>query len=114
MHEIDNLSYDAIVKYFNALSQFGYKSYGNVSKLMALLTLGDMLHIFNEYITEKDLRAIINAVYCLSGTTCLIDFPEFSGNEDSLVHQTKLCFTARVTEDNRFRVTEDDLLRAKA
>ena len=38
MHEIDNVSYDAIYRYFNALSKFGYKSYGDVEKLIALLT----------------------------------------------------------------------------
>jgi hypothetical protein len=63
MHEIDNVSYDAIYRYFNALSKFGYKSYGDVEKLIALLTLDEMLHVFNEYIDEDDFRAIINAIY---------------------------------------------------
>ena len=110
MHEIDNVSYDAIYRYFNALSKFGYKSYGDVEKLIALLTLDEMLHVFNEYIDEDDFRAIINAIYCLSGTTCLIRYPEFV-NHDSLTHKTKIGFTTRITEDDVIRDTQDYRLR---
>ena len=113
MHEIDNVSYDAIYRYFNALSKFGYKSYGDVEKLIALLTLDEMLHVFNEYIDEDDFRAIINAIYCLSGTTCLIDFPSYV-NDDTLFHKTKINYIARITEDNILRVDEASVIRIEA
>ena len=113
MHEIDNVSYDAIYRYFNALSKFGYKSYGDVEKLIALLTLDEMLHVFNEYIDEDDFRAIINAIYCLSGTTCLIDFPSYV-NDDTLFHKTKINYIARITEDNILRVDETNMIRIEA
>lgn len=110
MDEMTNISYDAIVRYFTSLAQFGYRSYGDVNKLLALLTLDDLLNVFSEYIDEDDFRAIINAIYCLSGTTCLIRYPEFV-NHDSLIHKTKIGFTTRITEDNVIRDTEDYRLR---
>lgn len=88
MDEMTNISYDAIVRYFTSLAQFGYRSYGDVNKLLALLTLDDLLNVFSEYIDENDLRSIVNAIYCLSGTTCLIDFPSYI-NDDTLFHQTE-------------------------
>lgn len=110
MDEMTNISYDAIVRYFTSLAQFGYRSYGDVNKLLALLTLDDLLNVFSEYIDENDLRSIVNAIYCLSGTTCLIRYPEFV-NHDSLTHKTKIGFTTRITEDNVIRDTEDYRLR---
>lgn len=113
MDEMTNASYDAIVKYFTSLSQFGYKSYDDVYKLLALLTLNDIIDIFSEYVCEKDLRSIINAVYCLSGTTCLIDFPKYF-NDDTLFHKTKVNYATRITEDNIIRYTQDNIIRLEA
>lgn len=113
MDEITKLSYNSIVKYYSTLNQFGYKSYEDVYKLIALNTLEELLNIFPEYITEKDLRAIYNAIYCLSGTTCLVDFPEYI-NDDSTIHNIKLNFIARVTENDLLRFTQNDLIRLEA
>lgn len=113
MDEITNLSYDAITRYFTHLSQFGYNSYDGVSKLVALLSLEEMLTIFSEYITEADLRSITNAIYSLSGTTCLIQFPQYI-NSDTLIHKTKISYLTRLTEDNFQRVTQDNSVRLEA
>ena len=113
MDEMTNISYDAIVRYFTSLAQFGYRSYGDVNKLLALLTLDDLLNVFSEYIDEDALRSIVNAIYCLSGTTCLIDFPSYINN-DTLFHQTKVNYIARITEDNILRVDEASAIRIEA
>lgn len=113
MDEMTNISYDAIVRYFTSLTQFGYRSYGDVNKLLALLTLDDLLNVFSEYIDEDALRSIVNAIYCLSGTTCLIDFPSYINN-DTLFHQTKVNYIARITEDNILRVDEASAIRIEA
>lgn len=113
MDEMTNISYDAIVRYFTSLAQFGYRSYGDVNKLLALLTLDDLLNVFSEYIDENDLRSIVNTIYCLSGTTCLIDFPSYI-NDDTLFHQTKVNYITRITEDNILRVDETNMIRIEA
>lgn len=112
MDELNTVVYDALFRYFNVLRQFGYKSYGEVDKLIALIALYDLLQIFYEYIDDKDLREISDAIYCLCGTTCLIRFPE-QFNEDSLIRRIHLSFIARITEDSNLRETEDSNLREK-
>ncbi|QOR58348.1 hypothetical protein [uncultured phage cr106_1] len=77
MDELAKLQTEALDNYFIALSQFGYKSYDDVYKLLALLFLDELLTDFKSFITEEDLRTISRVVYCLCGTTCLIDFPEY-------------------------------------
>jgi hypothetical protein len=43
MDELNTVVYDALFRYFNVLRQFGYKSYGEVDKLIALIALYDLL-----------------------------------------------------------------------
>jgi len=113
MDEITNISYNAIVKYFTSLSQFGYRSYDDVNKLIALISLNDILDIFSDYINEESFKSIINAIYCLSGTTCLIDFPSYI-NTDTLNHQTKINYITRLTQDNTLRISESNAIRVEA
>ncbi len=113
MDEITNLSYNAIVKYFTSLAQFGYRSYDDVNKLIALISLNDMLDVFSDYINEESFKSIINAIYCLSGTTCLIDFPSYINN-DTLKHQTKINYIARLAQDNILRISESNIIRVEA
>lgn len=80
MKEITDLTYESIVKYFTTLQQFGYKSYEDVNKLVALIGLEEMLDIFAEFVTEEDFKDIMTAINCLSGSTCLIDFPTYSNS----------------------------------
>lgn len=106
MEEITDLSYDSIVKYFSSLGQFGYKSYNEVYKLVALMGLEEMLDIFAEFITEKDLKEILSAITCLSGTTCLIDFPSYI-NDNSMIHKSKLNYLFRLSETDSIRMDGD-------
>ena len=109
MEEITDLSYDSIVKYFNTLQQFGYKSYEEVYKLLALIGLEEMLDMFADFITEKDFKDIISAIDCLSGTTCLIDFPIYSEGK-SMIHKSKVNYMTRLTETDSIRM-DTDLIR---
>lgn len=106
MEEITDLSYESIVKYFTTLQQFGYKSYEDVYKLVALIGLEEMLDIFAEFITEEDLKQIVSAINCLSGTTCLIDFPTYSESE-SLIHKSKVNYLTRLSEADSIRMGND-------
>ena len=114
MDEVTKISNDAIQRYFTILSQFGYKKYSDVERLLVLLFIEETLsHDFVDFITEEDYKVIVNALYCLYGSNCMIDFPSFA-NYDSLVHKTKVHLVPRITEDSILRVCEKDILRVEA
>lgn len=90
MKELTEISEEAVQRYFNTLAQFGYKNYSDVYKLITLLFIEEFLSSdsFSEFITEEDYRHIISALYCILGSTCLIEFPEFI-NYDTIFHKKK-------------------------
>lgn len=113
MDEVTKISAEAIQRYFNTLAQFGYKKYLDVDRLLVLTFIEETLsHDFVEFITEEDYMTIINALYCLYGSNCMIDFPSFA-NYDSLVHKTKVHLVPRITEDSTLRMSQNDLLRTE-
>lgn len=76
MKELDNELYESIYRYFKVLSQFGYKSYEDVNRLLVMLYISDIL---SEYqVAEEDLRTLQNCMYCMYGTTCLVPYPKTS------------------------------------
>lgn len=108
MEEITNLTYNSIVKYFTTLQQFGYKSYNDVYKLITLVGLEEMLDVFAEFITEEDLKYIMSAINCLSGTTCLIDFPTYYEGEP-FIHKSKVNYLTRLSETDSIRMGNDSV-----
>lgn len=111
MDKILEISKEAIVRYFTTLSQFGYKKYSDVNKLIFLISIEELLTgELSYFIDEKDYNSIINALYCQFGSTCLIDFPIFDVY-DTLIHYTKGNLIPRITEDSILRVTQDENLR---
>lgn len=114
MDEITIISAEAIQKYFTSLSYFGYKKYSDVDRLLVLMFIEETLaNDFAQFITEEDYRIITDALYCLYGSNCMIDFPKFS-NYDSLIHESRVSLTPRITEDSILRVCEKDLIRIEA
>lgn len=110
MDRFNNMAYIGICNYFQTLSTFGYKSYGEVNKLITLLFIEDLLRSsFSLYISEDDYRTITRVLYCLFGSTCLIPYPEFYTNT-SLVQDINLGIP-RITEDSIVRFSEDEIVR---
>jgi hypothetical protein len=73
-----NILYKAIERYFTTLSQFGYKSYDDVYKLLFFIAVTDFVYSdVDAAITEDDYRDIEKALYCIFGTTCLLPYPEY-------------------------------------
>lgn len=107
MNEITEISKVAVDRYFNTLALFGYKNYTDVYKLLALLYIEELLtqQAYSGFISEEDYRIIMNALYCLTGSTCLIPYPEFINN-DSLIHDTLRNYIPRITQDSNLRYTE--------
>lgn len=65
------------------------------------------------YVTQDDYRSIVNALYCLAGSTCMIDFPIFE-SYDTLIHTDRKSYVPRITEDSALRTTENDNFRVEA
>lgn len=114
MDKMLEISEEAITRYFTTLSQFGYKKYSDVDKIIVLFFMEEMLAgEMSYYVTQDDYRNIVNVLYCLAGSTCMIDFPMFE-SYDTLVHSNKRTFVLRITEDSILRNTEDDNFRVEA
>lgn len=78
-------------------------------RLVALIGLEEIPDIFAEFITEEDLKCIMTAVSCISGTTCLVDFPVHPENL-SFIHKDKVSYLTRLSEASLIR-TDSDLIR---
>lgn len=75
---MDNIVYNSIKRYFNALSVLGYKSYSDTYKLLYVISIRDF--VYNDFmgmITEDDYRIIERSLYNVFGTTCLLPYPQF-------------------------------------
>ena len=72
---------ESLIRYFTALSQFGYKSYCDVGKLLTLIFLQEYLQKYQEYITEADYNEVSKAMECLYGTSCLIPYQYYQTNK---------------------------------
>lgn len=111
MVNIEKISQEGLNRYFNTLKVFGYKSYGQVDKLLILLLIEELLNsTYKFFITEEHYKIIDKALYCLFGTTCLIPYPEFI-NEDTIFLDTYYINKLRFMEDNSIRLMEDNTFR---
>lgn len=99
----------SIKKYFDSLTYFGYKSPGEVNKLLAYIFLGDLLTGFlRYYITEEDYQDIQKALSCLYGSSCLIPYPEFINDDGLFEHLNDSSLAVvRISENTDIRYTED-------
>ena len=78
---MDEIVYDAIERYFNAVSKLGYLPDRDTFKLLVLLFYRDIIcEDYIGHITEKDYHLIEKALDCIYGTTCLIPYPEYMQN----------------------------------
>lgn len=112
MDKLTNIASTAVNRYFKTLSTFGYKSYTDVNKLIVLIFIEELLNSseFSFYISEEDYKIITNSLYCLYGSDCMIDFPEYNV-EDELIHQISYRPVFRLSEESSMRFTEDNNTR---
>lgn len=81
---MDNTLYEACLKYFTTLTSFGYKSYGEVKKVLLLIYIQELVNNTSVIISEDDYRSIESALYCIYGTSCLIPYPNYCDKAMSL------------------------------
>lgn len=75
---MDEMIYNGLTRYYNALKKLGYMSYNNAVKLLILIFYRDF--VFNDYrgfLNRNDYLLIEKALNCLYGTTCLIPYPDY-------------------------------------
>lgn len=75
---MDNFIYQAIDKYFKALSKLGSFNYKQLNKLLVLIFYYHLVYEdYRGYISKEDYRLIEKALNCLYGTNCLIPYPDY-------------------------------------
>lgn len=107
--QITKLSQVALERYFKVLSQFGYKSYSEIKKLLTLLFIQNFLQLYWQYITEEDYDQINKVLEYLYGSTCLIPYQYYKTYQAS--KNTNSGNNIKVTEDMLSRSTEEQSVR---
>ena len=75
---MDSIVYNAITKYYTALSKLGYYKYGDVFSLLVLCFLRDF--VYQDYrgiLNKSDYSIVEKALNCLFGSNCLIPYPDY-------------------------------------
>ena len=75
---MDEILYNSLSSYFNALGYKGYMPYSQMQKLLVLIFYRDF--VYNDYrglISKDDYLMIERALDCLYGSTCLIPYPDY-------------------------------------
>lgn len=75
---MEEFVYNAIQKYFTALSKVGYYKYKDVYKLLVLIFYYHLIYEdYRGYVKKEDYRDIEKALNCLYGTSCLIPYMDY-------------------------------------
>lgn len=77
MEDLDNITYQAINRYFTVLEKTGYIKDSDVNKLILLQFLQNFVYEYQGYITEEDYNTINLIITCLIGSSCLIPFKQY-------------------------------------
>ena len=104
---MDEILYNALTGYYNALEKFGYMQDSQTDKLLLLCFYRDF--VFNDYrgrITKDDYHLIERALDCFWGSSCLIPYPDY-------LKMGKLHIGEMTEMANRVKVLEDtEVLKA--
>lgn len=107
---ISKITSDSISKYFNTLTNVGYKNIKELTNLILLIVIEEILdneHL-NYFVTEEDYKCMQNILTDLYGTS-LISYPDFElqkiRTEDILNN-----YSIYVTKDN-LKISEDNHVR---
>ena len=104
---MDNIIYNSVTQYYDALSKLGYHKYGDVFRLLVLSFFRDF--VFEDYrarISREDYHEIEKALNCLFGSSCLIPYPDYlKMNKLHLGEMTEMSLRVKTLE-------ETDVLKA--
>ena len=75
---MDEMVYNALSSYYNALERRGYMAWSHAIKLLVLLFYWEFIyHDYRCHLSKADYHLIERALNCLYGTTCLIPYPDY-------------------------------------
>lgn len=112
MINISELSLASIKNYYSILEQNGFIPDSEVYKVLLLSFLSELLEDrYAYYLTDKDLKLIINIASCLSTSSCVIPFLGMAIDTEPVKGYANELYP-RITEDSIIRITEDDIIRA--
>ena len=99
---MDNILYDSLSSYYNALEKLGYMSHSHAEKLLLLIFYRDFtLHDYRGLLSRDDYHLIERALDCLWGSTCLIPYPDY-------LKMGRLCLGGMSELAQRVRTLEDE------
>lgn len=100
--------YSALKKYFSTISNIGYKSYGEVDKLLVFIFIEEILNgPMCAYVSEEDYKTLTDTLECMYGT-CMIPYPSYKKGIDEPYNSNSQNF--RGSELDYLRVI-DNLIR---
>ena len=75
---MDEMIYNALSSYYNALEKTGYMAFSQSEKLLLLIFYRDFVfHDYRGLLSKDDYHLIERALDCLWGSSCLIPYPDY-------------------------------------
>lgn len=105
MEDLNNITFDALERYYTVLENLGYTTESDTNKLLLLQFLQGFLQEFIYYITEEDYNTIEKIVQCLTQTSCLIPYREYQLLSIPLTNYINNV-PIKITQDNVINVNE--------
>ena len=110
MGELDELTFQALERYFSVLEKVGYVKQKDVDKLILLTFLYDIVENYSYYITEDDYNMINDIIACLYGSSCLIPFAQYQKISEPIDNYI-LTSPVRISENYSIRHSQQDNTR---
>lgn len=113
---MEDIVYNSIKSYFNALSKLGYMRNEEVNKLLALIIIEEFTYYdFRGLINKEDYMKINKSLYNLFGKSCLIPYPNFCKIKDMnklrLGNMSELAHRVKINEDNIKEIQETKVVK---
>lgn len=74
---MDDLLYNALLKYFTRLSHFGQTTDAELRKIIFYCFIDELVKTPSVVITPDEYAELEKALYAIYGTTCLISYPDY-------------------------------------
>ena len=77
MEDLNDITMQALDRYFKVLESVGYMSDSDTNKLILLQFLQEFLYEYSGYITEQDYTQTEAVLQCLAGSSCLVPYKQY-------------------------------------
>ena len=106
MDNITELLGTALDRYFDSLKTLGYMPDKEIESLLVLLYIQELMsNLHSTTLWECQYRILLDALYCLMGRNCMIDFTELT-DMNTYFGNIYSPFYARISEEGILRDSE--------